>query len=58
MKLQSAPGACPSINVAGFEYGPAEDGTVDIERPDHIALAIEHGFTEVGAAPAPTATTQ
>lgn len=48
MKLQAAPNACPSINVAGVEYtADPDDGTVDITDPVHIAVAQREGFTEV-----------
>lgn len=49
MQLQSAPGACPSINVAGIEYSPDENGVVDIVIPEHIAVAKREGFIEVSA---------
>jgi hypothetical protein len=47
MQLKSAPDACPSINVAGTEYTPGPDGTVTIDRDEHIEIAKANGFTEV-----------
>jgi hypothetical protein len=51
MKLkQNDPTACPSINVAGFEYSPGPDGAVEISNDEHIAVAKENGFAEIDAA--------
>lgn len=47
MKLQCQPGNCPSINVAGVEYSPNQDGNVEIANDEHIAVAKENGFAGV-----------
>lgn len=46
MRLKCAPDACPSINVAGTEYTADPDGTVTIDREEHIEVAKANGFTE------------
>lgn len=43
MQLQ-APTGSKSINIGGVEYTTADDGFIDVNDPNHIAVAIEHGY--------------